>query len=128
MKIFKVGESQTAICESCRSLESATFTLRDVPFSDGSGTVKNVLVGVCDRCDEVCILPHQSTPMVKRQLEAQRKPIESRLPAHMLDILNMASSEIGGSTDFVPHLMKYYIHRLAADEKAAAKITVFSEK
>lgn len=125
MKIFKVGDSQKAICENCRSLESATFALRDVPFSDGSGVVKNVLAGVCDKCDGVSILPHQSTPVVKKQLETQRRPIESRLPAHMLDILNLASAEIGGSVDFVPHLMKFYIHSLAADEKAASKIAVF---
>lgn len=46
MKIFKVGDSQKAICENCRSLENATFKLRGVPFSDGSGVVKNALVGV----------------------------------------------------------------------------------
>ena len=125
MKIFKAGDSQKAVCESCKSLESATFKLRNVPFSDGSGVVKNVLVGVCDQCDEVSILPHQSTPIIKKQLEAQRKPIESRLPAHMLDILNLASIEIGGSIDFVPYLMKFYIHRLASDKKAASKITAF---
>jgi len=125
MKIFKVGDSQKSICENCRSLENATFTLRNVPFSDGRGIVKNVLVGVCDKCDEVSILPHQSTPVVKKQLEAQRKPIESRLPAHMLDILNLASSEICGSIDFVPHLMKFYIHSLVADEKAASKIAKY---
>jgi len=84
MKIFKVGDSQKAICENCRSLENATFALRDVPFSDGSGVVKNVLAGVCDKCDQVSILPHQSTSVVEKQLEIQRKPIESRLPAQTL--------------------------------------------
>ena len=68
MKIFKAGDSQKAICEHCGSLENATFKLRDVPFSDGSGLVKNVLVGVCDKCDQVILLPHQSTPALKKQL------------------------------------------------------------
>ncbi len=125
MKIFKVGDSQQAICEACGTLENATFALRDVPFSDGEGLVKNVLVGVCDRCDGVVVLPHQSSPVVKRQLEARRKPIESRLPAHLLDILNLASVEIGGSVDFVPHLMKFYIYSLAADEKSASVMAKF---
>ncbi len=125
MKIFKVGDSQKAICENCRSLENATFKLRDVPFNDGSGLVKNVLVGVCDKCDKVSILPHQSTPVVKKQLEKQRKPIESRLPAHMVDILNLATLELGGSTEFVPSLVKYYIHALATNEKSAKTIALF---
>ncbi|AGP81557.1 hypothetical protein I533_07905 [Alteromonas mediterranea MED64] len=29
--------------------------------------VEKVLVGVCDKCDSVTVLPHQSTPAVKRQ-------------------------------------------------------------
>lgn len=122
MKIFKVGESQKAACEKCQSFENATFKLRDVPFSDGKGIVKNVLVGVCDKCDSVTVLPHQSTPAVKKQYEAKRKPVEGRLPAHLIDILNLATLEIGASTDFVPSLMKYYIHSLATNEKAAKNI------
>lgn len=127
MKIFKVGDSQKAVCEHCQSLENATFQLRDVPFSDSSGVVKKVLVGVCDKCDLVSLLPHQSTPAVKRQLDAQRKPVESRLPAHLVDILNLATYELGGSVEFVPSLMKYYIHSLASDEKAAKTIRELSQ-
>jgi len=123
MKIFKVGESQKAACDKCQSFENATFQLRDVPFSDGEGIVKKVLVGVCDKCNTVTVLPHQSTPAVKKQLEQQRRPIESRLPAHMIDILNLVTLEIGGSTDFVPNLMKYYIHALASNEKTARTIS-----
>jgi hypothetical protein len=122
MKIFKVGESQKAACEKCQSFENATFQLRDVPFSDGTGIVKKVLVGVCDKCDSVTVLPHQSTPAVKKQYEAKRKPVEGRLPAHLIDILNLATLEIGASTDFVPSLMKYYIHSLVTNEKTAKNI------
>lgn len=122
MKIFKVGESQKAACNKCQSFENAIFRLRDVPFSDGRGIVKNVLVGVCDKCDSVIVLPHQSTPTVKRKYEAKRKPVEGRLPAHLIDILNLATLEIGASTDFVPSMIKYYIHALVEDEKSAKKI------
>lgn len=122
MKIYKVGDSQRVICEHCGSLECATFGLRDVPFSDGSGIVKNVLVGVCDRCNEVCVLPNQSIPAVRKQLACQRKAVESRLPAHMLDILNLAADELGADTDFVPTLVKYYIHVLAGNPTTAGQL------
>ena len=125
MKIFKSGESVQAICHNCESIQNAVFQVRDVPFSEGGGTTKNILVGVCEQCDHVIVTPHQSTPSIKKQLETQRKPIESRLPAHMLDILNLASVEIGGTVDLVPHLMRFYIHNLATDAKAASKITIF---
>jgi len=116
MKIVKVGDSQKAACHQCRQFENVTYKLRDVPFSDGAGLVKNVLVGVCDYCDSVAILPHQSTPAVKKQLEAQRRSLESRVPAHMVDILNLASVEVSGGTDFVPGLIKFYIHSMSTND------------
>ena len=122
MKVYKVGDSQTVICEHCGALERATFKLRDVPFSNASGIVKNVLVGVCDCCDQVCVIPHQSTPAIRKQLDCQRKAVESRLPAHMLDILGLAASELGADTDFVPTLVKYYIHLLATHPEGANQI------
>lgn len=123
MNILKVGDKEKAACEQCAGFVTATYQLRDVPFSDGSGVVKQVLVGVCDQCDQVCVLPHQSTPAVKRALEKQRKPIESRVPAHMLDILNLASAEIGCGTEFVPYLVKYYIHALANQRMSANRLS-----
>jgi len=113
MNILKVGDTKKAACNKCESFETIRFELRDVPFSDASGVVKNVLVGVCSKCDSVAVLPHQSMPVVKKQLEVQRKALESRVPAHIIDILNLASYELSGNTDFVPNLMKYYIHALA---------------
>lgn len=112
MKILKVGDTQKAVCEHCKSFESITFKLRDVPFSDKSGIVKNVLVGVCDKCDSVAVLPHQSTPAVKKQLDSQRKAIEVRVPAHMIDILNLASYELDVGTEFTPNIVKYYVNAL----------------
>lgn len=122
MKILKVGDKSKAICQDCKSLVGTTFKLRNVPFSDGSGIVKNILAGVCDECDRVVAIPHQSTPAIKKAHEAKRKPVEVRLPAHMIDILNLATSEIGAETDFVPSLVKYYIHALSINEKSASTI------
>ncbi|WDE04526.1 hypothetical protein SG34_024855 [Thalassomonas viridans] len=119
MKIFKVGDTQLAVCEACRSIKSMTFALRDVPFSDGSGIVKNVLVGVCDTCDYVIVTPQQSAPAIKRELDKQRKPLEARVPAHMVDILNLASAELGATPDFSKVLIKYYVHTLSLNEKKA---------
>jgi len=116
MNIVKVGDTQKAACHHCGQFENVTFKLRDVPFSDGEGTVNNVLVGVCDCCDSVAVLPHQSTPVVNKQLQAQRRSLEGRVPAHMVDILNLASVEISGGTEFVPGLMKFYIHSLSTGD------------
>ena len=122
MKILKVGDTQKAACNHCRGFVQVTFKLRTVPFSDGVGAVKNVLVGVCDRCDCVVVLPHQSTPVVKKQMDAQRAALESRVPAHMVDILNLASVELSGGTEFVPGLIKFYIHSLSNNDISSRDI------
>ncbi len=88
MKIFKVGDTQKAICNNCASLENTTYKLGDLPVSDGLGVVKNVLVGICDNCESVVVLPHQSTLLVKKHIEKKRVPVEARMPAHMIDILD----------------------------------------
>jgi hypothetical protein len=123
MKIVKSEDKSTAACQSCKKFVDVTYRLRDVPLSDGSDIVKDVLVGVCDICDEVCVLPYQSVPKVSKTMEQQRKPIDSRVPAHMLDILNLASAEVGGGSDFVPNLLKYYLHALAVNEISPASLT-----
>lgn len=66
MKIYKVGDEKRAECAVCQSFQTVTFQLRDVPFSDGSGRVKNVVVGVCKACDSVALIPFQSVPANKR--------------------------------------------------------------
>jgi hypothetical protein len=123
MKIVKLEDKSTAACQSCKKFVDVTYRLRDVPLSDRSDIVKDVLVGVCDICDEVCVLPYQSVPKVSKTMEQQRKPIDSRVPAHMLDILNLASAEVGGGSDFVPNLLKYYLHALAVNEISPARLT-----
>jgi hypothetical protein len=127
MKIFKVGDTQKAVCESCRSIQDAVFALRDVPFSDGSGLVKNVLVGVCSQCDAVILMPQQSAPAVKKQLDTRKKAVETRVPAHMVDILNLASSTLGASIDFTPALIKFYIHSLSSDMASSRHLAQYLE-
>ncbi len=113
MKILKVGDKAKAACETCQAVTGITYQLRDVPFSDGSDLTKNILAGVCDVCGAVTVIPHQSTPAIHSTLERQRKAVESRLPAHMLDILNLVSVEVGGNAALVPQIVKFYLHALS---------------
>jgi len=113
MNLVKVGDTSKALCNKCKSLVIISYQLRNVPFSDGSGIVKNVMSGVCQQCDSVTTMPHQSTPAIKRQLTKQSKGLDGRVPAHMIDILNNASYILGGTTELVPYMLKYYIHVLS---------------
>ena len=60
MTRYEPGDKSRAVCESCESVVSTTFAVRDVSFSDGVGTAKDILVAVCDLCDDVVAIPAQS--------------------------------------------------------------------
>ncbi|MBJ6727177.1 hypothetical protein [Geomesophilobacter sediminis] len=112
MKIVKEGDKSKAVCDTC-GLTSVTYRLRDVPFTDDVGIVKNILAGVCDQCGHVVSVPRQCTPKIKAVYEA-KKSAEYRLPAHFIDILSLASSKIDdeiGDALSKP-LLLYYVHKL----------------
>ncbi|MFT4927082.1 MAG: hypothetical protein ACI8WB_003188 [Phenylobacterium sp.] len=116
MKIVKEGEECQIICADC-GLTHATYLLRDVDFSDKSGTVKGILAAVCDQCHQVVGIPAQSTAKVKAEYRKVKKPIDIRVPAHYLDILNLATMKIDGSLSdsFSKALILYYLHALSTE-------------
>ncbi|MHA6160921.1 hypothetical protein [Pseudomonas sichuanensis] len=90
MTILFEGDTGKALCEHCQAVVTTRYLRRDVPFSDGQGVARDILVGVCDRCDTVVALPAQSTPAIREARKEQLKSIEARLPAVYLDILDAA--------------------------------------
>ncbi|WP_236692884.1 hypothetical protein [Pseudomonas sp. 10-1B] len=78
MKILLEGDSGKALCEHCQAVVPTHYVRRDVPFSDGQGMAKDILVGVCTRCDGVVAIPPQSTPAIREARKQQLKSIEAR--------------------------------------------------
>lgn len=112
MKIFKENEKSKALCPQC-GIVSVTYSLRTVPFSDGSGAVKDILAGVCDKCGQVAVIPQQSAPRIREVRQCRRQPLEVRLPMHMLDMLYVAADKFGGNTLLdAERLLKLYVHYL----------------
>ncbi|WP_408601591.1 hypothetical protein [Pseudomonas sp. PLMAX] len=68
MKLYQEGDKSRAICGHCETVVATTFMCRDVPFSDGKGIAKAILVGVCDTCSQVVSIPAQSTPAIQQLL------------------------------------------------------------
>ena len=65
MRRYEPGDRSCAICATC-GLVGTTFSIRDVPLDDGSATVRDLLVGVCDTCGEVVSIPPQSVEAIRR--------------------------------------------------------------
>lgn len=64
------GGTTQAICMTCKAKVTATYGHRDVPFSDGLGLAKSILVAICDGCNEVIGLPAQSTAKIREARQA----------------------------------------------------------
>jgi hypothetical protein len=125
MKLFRAGEKSRGICEHCRCLVDATFHYKDVPFSDGSGVVKDILALVCDVCGDVIATPAQSTPAIKAARETAIKSIEVSLPASFIEALDLAAFRIDpeATTEFRKRLLAYYIHRAAEKDEPTERLT-----
>lgn len=70
---INAGDKGKAICEHCRSQVVSEYQYRNVPFSDGTGTATNILVGVCIHCNSVVSLPHQSVGKVSKLCNEKTK-------------------------------------------------------
>lgn len=123
MKLHYPGEKGSAICET-DGLVATVYGYRDVPFSDGSGVAKKILVGLCERCGEVVAIPPQSTPAIKAARDKAVVSVEAVLPAVYLDALDLAGYRIAPdlSPDFRKRLLMYYVHRCVADAAAARRL------
>lgn len=88
MKLFRLSEKSKAICPFCEAMRTTTFKERDVPLKSGKGLVSDVLVGVCDSCDQVVAIPQQSAPRIGEALRAPRRALEARIPRHLDDAMN----------------------------------------
>jgi RNase P subunit RPR2 len=68
-KLLQPGDHTRAICEQCGVVD-ARFTVRTYRLVEPRVDVPDVLVAVCTVCDEVVIVPYQSSPALN---EARRK-------------------------------------------------------
>lgn len=130
MKIFVEGDKSRAVCNHCGDMVRTTFVRRDVPFSDGSGLARNILVGACDACGHTVSIPAQSTPAISRARKEATDPLEASLPAVYVDVLDCAVHTIDqqASTDFRRILLTYFVHKAACDEGAPAKLRKSHER
>lgn len=68
-----VGSTSAAICETCEKKVKTTAKIRDFQMTNPEVFVKDLLVFVCDECDEVVIIPHSSTLKIKEAIECGTK-------------------------------------------------------
>ena len=121
MKLYRDGDAGRAFCSHCATVVKTVFARRDVPFSDGQGAAKNILVGVCEVCDSVVSVPAQSTPAIAEARRREAVSLEASLPAIYVDVLDLAVHRISpqAASDFRRPLLSYFFHQFAHKPKTA---------
>lgn len=124
MKLYEAGDKSKAICSHCASIVTTTFKRRDVPFSDGKGMVRDILVAVCDTCDTVVAIPAQSTPPIQAARQKVVKPLELNLPAVYIDMLDLAAYSVDAksTSEFRKTLVTLYVHKFATGQYEVADL------
>lgn len=124
MKLFKVGDKSKALCWKCEKLSDTTFKTRSVPLSSGRGHVDNVLVSVCDTCNETVAVPQQSVPRIKEFIKPKRYSIEVRLPKHLMDALFLACEKVGviPAQETQATFLRFYIHQASLEKEIIQQI------
>lgn len=122
MKLLLEGDHGRALCEHCQQVVTTTYVRRNVPFSDGHGEAKDILVGICDTCDAIVAIPAQSTPAIKEARKQQLTSIEARLPAIYLDVLDAAMHSVTkeAGVQIRKLFFSYYFRELVEQEAEAA--------
>lgn len=64
--MIKLGDKARAICSKCKQVRPTTYRVRSIAIDNEKvvGQV-NVLTGVCDECNDIVSIPHQSVPDIK---------------------------------------------------------------
>lgn len=127
MKLYKVGETSRAICPVCKSVRPTTFREHDVPLASGKGTVPNVLVAECDVCHSVVSIPQQSVPRIAEVRARERHTLEARVPPHLIDGVNLVSSQLGHASSAGPVIFRYYLRRISKAPKRLQKLSVSAD-
>ena len=125
MKFYNIGDVRKALCNECKDIVPTSFQLRDVPLSDGSKVVKDVLVSVCTDCGQICGLPQQSLSLVQDTIRKSKDSVEARVSVAVDDLLKTACMKIGASIDFQGTLIRYYAHSMVKENSYPAELTRF---
>lgn len=123
MKLYKVGEKSKALCEQCEKIRSTTFRERTIPLSSGKGSVEDVLVAVCDGCDNIVGIPQQSAPRIQEAIRTSRQPVEARVPRHLMDALNLICHDLGASgQDQSAALFRFFLQRASRSKASPTRL------
>lgn len=126
MKFYMPGDRKRALCHRDGRVMT-TFVYQDVPFRDGHGIARNVLVGACDVCGDAILIPAQSTPAIAAARKRVEHSLEVNIPASFVDALDAAIVRVTEypRADFRKQLLVYYVNRYVSGEEDVRELKGF---
>lgn len=117
MKLFHENEKIDGLCEDDGRVR-ATLRYRDHELEGGLGVVRNVLVSVCDLCDQTIGIPHQSTPAIRDARQRAVASVELNLPAIYVDMIDAAVFRVDpeSNAEMRKRVLVYYLARYVREE------------
>jgi hypothetical protein len=126
MKLYKVGETSRAICPVCKTARPTTFQEHDIPLASGK-VVSSVLVAECDVCHSVVAIPQQSAPRIAEVRARERHTLEAHVPPHLIDGVNLVSSQLGHDPSAGAVIFRYYLRRISRAPRRLEELSASAE-
>lgn len=122
--LFIEGQKSEAVCRHCKKLVSTTIRTRAYALEESEIKVPGVLVGVCDTCNEIVTIPHQSTYRLRdARVRRKEQSLEARIPTHLEDVIHMVADRFGAPVqEFRPGLLRFYLREIANDAAFAERV------
>lgn len=123
MKIWKDGDKSRGLCPSCQRKTNIVFQRRSVTQSAPAVTAEAVLVAVCQECDGIAMIPHQSMPKLREAIQNPKETLNVRIPAHLEDVLYMLIDRVAhGWKNGTSPVLKYLLHEFGNNPKYARRV------
>jgi hypothetical protein len=121
--LSKEGNRGQAICRHCKDWVTTHDRVRTY-IEGGTLEVPGVLVGVCDRCDNIITIPHQSTPRIREvRVPLKEEQLEARIPTHLEDVIYLLARAFAAPVQaFRPAVLRYYLAELMRDPALAGRV------
>lgn len=128
IQVLQAGDTGEAICSECEERVPIHYEYRTFHLDETDVDVENVLVGVCDQCDETVTVPAQSTPKLKAARREKDETVEARVPRPLEDLVYHVAAEVGShGKDFRNQLVRYYLLEVGENDATARRVKRLAE-
>jgi hypothetical protein len=123
MKIWREGEGSSTICPTCQRRTDVVFRRRVVDLEDPDISIPDVLVAVCVECDEIAMIPSQSTPRLSAGVKSATATLNARIPGHLEDVLLLlAETQASTSPPSVSTVLRFLLSEFASNPLVAKRV------